>query len=113
VNYLIALEVEYLSEKKVEKVKIDGWSEGFNPNLYEIPTKSLPVHPFTKEVEIRDLDESKIHSIKNANLKKFMKEIKDESDAKSLRSEDVASMIFAKKTSACIKEKLLEAVKEK
>lgn len=50
VNYLIALEVEYLSENKVEKVKIDGWSEGFNPNLYEIPTKSLPIHPFTKEV---------------------------------------------------------------
>jgi len=65
--------------------------------------KSLPSHPFVKDAEIKGLSNNNIERVKNLNLKKFMKEIKDDSDAKSLRSDDVASMIFGKKSNACIK----------
>jgi hypothetical protein len=39
------MEVEYLTEKGAQKVSVESWCEGFDPDKYELPTKSLPPHP--------------------------------------------------------------------
>ena len=79
VQYLFAKEVEYLAEKKLQKIAIDTWSPGFNPELYEIPEKQLPIHPEFKDCEIRALDREKIENIPNSHLKQFFMKKKEES----------------------------------
>lgn len=113
VQYLLALEIQFLADQKKEKIKLDSWAEGFNPNNIEIPTKSLPAHPLIKSAQIRSMPLSKLQTIKNFKLKELFVAKKQEEDAKSLVSEEVANMIFFKKSNASIKDKLLETIKEK
>jgi hypothetical protein len=49
-----------LAEKKQEKIAIDQWTEGFSPNSYEIPMKSLPPHPFVKDAEVSSFSKEKL-----------------------------------------------------
>lgn len=68
----MAMEAEYLEEEKIDRVKLNRWAEGFDPNKYEIPTNSLPPHPIVKEAEVRDLTRSKLEGIKNDRLRELL-----------------------------------------
>lgn len=72
-----------MAAKNQEKFKVEGWVDGFNPNDYEIPTKSLPPHPSVKEAEIRAISLSKLEQTKNIELKSLLFRKKEEEDAKS------------------------------
>ena len=51
-QFLAAMELEYLAKNTSKEKKAGEWCEGFDPSLYDIPMKSLPPHPLTKESEI-------------------------------------------------------------
>jgi hypothetical protein len=51
--------------------------------------------------------------VKNENLRKMMLGMKEESESKTLRSADVAKMIFSGQSSFSIREKIYAAVREK
>jgi hypothetical protein len=111
VAYLLAKEAEFLAEKKIDKLNVSNWNEGFDPNQYEIPTKSLPTHPNAKNAEIKELSNSQIEAVPNPHLRTFMKGVKQDSDAQSLRSEHVVKKIFNGDPN--ITDMLYRAIKEK
>lgn len=41
-------------EKKVAHL----WVEGFDPNKYDVPIKLLPVHPYARNAEMRQVDDT-------------------------------------------------------
>lgn len=55
VNYLSAMELEYMEKKSMVKTDVDNWAEGFEPSHYEIPMKLLPSHPDVANAEIRNM----------------------------------------------------------
>lgn len=48
VNYLLAMQAEFINLNKIQPVETRGWVDGFDPSHYEIPTKNLPPHPLYK-----------------------------------------------------------------
>lgn len=59
-----------------------------------------------------ELSDSKILSVKNEKLRKFMTDIKDEESKKSVSCDDVTSMIFSKASTHNVQEQLMASIRE-